>query len=190
MNKNKHSHLLSADDSLLVVVDLQTKLTAVMPEAGAGLMIANTSSLLEAAGSLAIPVLLTEQYPKGLGATDAAIAEKLPETVQIFDKTAFSCCAANGFCIALASAGRKQIILVGQEAHVCVLQTALELVASGYEVHVVEDAVCSRKTEHKFYALQRMQQHGVTITNYESVLFEWLRDSAHPEFKRISGWLR
>lgn len=190
MNKNTHSNILSADNSLLIVVDLQAKLTAVMPEIEAELMRANTSSLLEAAGGLNIPVLLTEQYPKGLGATDTAIAQKLPEATQVFDKTGFSCCAANGFQDALANTARKQIILVGQETHVCVLQTALELVANGYGAYVVEDAVCSRKAEHKFYALQRLQQHGVTVTNYESVLFEWLRDSAHPEFKRISGWLR
>lgn len=187
---NTHANLLSADNSLLVIVDLQAKLTAVMPQTEAELMLANTSSLLEAAASLAIPVLLTEQYPKGLGATDTAIAQKLPETTQVFDKTGFSCCAASGFQDALLSSGRKQLVLAGQEAHVCVLQTALELAFGGYEVYVVEDAVCSRKAEHKFYALQRLQQHGVTITNYESVLFEWLRDSAHPEFKRISGWLR
>ncbi len=187
---NTHANLLSAENSLLVVVDLQTKLTAVMPEVEANLMIANTASLLEAADSRAIPVMLTEQYPKGLGATDAAIVQKLPETTQVFDKTGFSCCAATGFQEALASIGRKQVILVGQETHVCVLQTALELACNGYAVYVVEDAVCSRKAEHKFYALQRLQQQGVTVTNYESVLFEWLRDSAHPEFKRISGWLR
>ena len=85
---------------------------------------------------------------------------------------------------------RKQIILAGLEAHVCVLQTALELLHNGYQVYVVEDAICSRKAEHKFYALQRMQQQGITITNYESVLFEWLRDASHPDFRSISGLLR
>jgi nicotinamidase-related amidase len=80
--------------------------------------------------------------------------------------------------------------VVGQEAHVCVMQTALELIHHDYQVHIVEDAVCSRKAEHKFYALQRLQQQGAAITNYESVLFEWLRDSNHPEFKKISALLR
>jgi isochorismate hydrolase len=76
------------------------------------------------------------------------------------------------------------------EAHVCVLQTALDLRHNGYQVYVVEDAICSRKAEHKFYALQRMQQQGITIINYESVLFEWLRDASHPHFRSISGLLR
>jgi nicotinamidase-related amidase len=185
-----HPALLSAENSLLVVVELQTKLSAAMPEWEAELMSNNAGSLLDAANILNIPVLLTEQYPKGLGSTVISIAEKLPQTTQVFDKTGFSCCAADGFCKALENSGRQQIILAGQEAHVCVLQTALELVHIGYQVYIVEDAVCSRKTEHKFYALQRLQQHGITLANHESVLFEWLRDANHPDFKSISGLLR
>jgi nicotinamidase-related amidase len=185
-----HPNLLSINNSLLIVVDLQTKLSAAMPEQDAELMTANVGSLVQAAGYLSIPVLLTEQYPKGLGPTDTAITDILSEDTLIFDKTGFSCCAADGFTDNVANTDRKQIILVGQEAHVCVLQTTLELLHLGYQVHVVEDAMCSRKAEHKFYALQRMQQQGATITNYESVLFEWVKDSTHPEFKKISGLLR
>ncbi|MGZ5076638.1 MAG: hydrolase [Methylobacter sp.] len=185
-----HPNLLSEKNSLLIVVDLQTKLSAAMSENNAELMTANVGSLVEAAGLLSIPVLLTEQYPKGLGSTDAAITDLLSEDTLIFDKTGFSCCATDGFTDTVANTDRKQVILVGQETHVCVLQTALELIQLGYQVHVVEDAVCSRKAEHKFYALQRMQQQGATITNYESVLFEWVKDSTHPEFKKISGLLR
>lgn len=185
-----HSNILSIANSLLIVVDLQTKLSAAMLETEAELMRSNACSLVEAAGLLSIPVLLTEQYPKGLGPTDATITDLLSEDTLIFDKTGFSCCAAEGFTDTVANTDRQQIILVGQETHVCVLQTALELIHLGYQVHVVEDAMCSRKAEHKFYALQRMQQQGATITNYESVLFEWVRDSTHPEFKKISGLLR
>ena len=188
---NTSPALLSAANSLLIIVDLQAKLSAVMPEVEANLMTANTGNLLEAAALLNIPVLLTEQYPKGLGATDTSIVKKLPETTQVFEKTGFSCCAAEGFCAALESSRRKQIILAGLEAHVCILQTALDLYHNdGYQVYVVEDAICSRKAEHKFYALQRMQQQGITITNHESVLFEWLRDASHPDFRSISGLLR
>jgi nicotinamidase-related amidase len=184
-----HPNLLSANDSLLIIVDLQTKLSAAMSKSEAAQMTTNVGNLVKASGLLNIPVLLTEQYPKGLGSTDAAITDLLSEDTLIFDKTGFSCCAANGFADTVASTDRKQLILVGQETHVCVLQTALELIHFGYQVHIVEDAVCSRKAEHKFYALQRMQQHGATITNYESVLFEWVKDSTHPEFKSISGLL-
>ncbi len=185
-----HPNLLFTENSLLIVVDLQTKLSAAMPEAEAELMTANARSLVEAAGWLNIPVLLTEQYPQGLGPTDTTITDLLSEDTLIFDKSGFSCCAAAGFTDTVVNADRKQVILIGQEAHVCVLQTALELLHLGYQVHVVEDAICSRKAEHKFYALQRMQQQGATITNYESVLFEWVKDSTHPDFKKISGLLR
>ncbi|MFI3187648.1 MAG: isochorismatase family protein [Methylococcaceae bacterium] len=185
-----HPNLLTIKNSLLIIVDLQTKLSAAMPESEAELMTANACSLVQAAGFLSIPILLTEQYPKGLGATDISITNLLSENTLIFDKTDFSCCAAEGFTDTVANTDRRQIILVGQEAHVCVLQTALELIHLGYQVHVVEDAICSRKAEHKFYALQRMQQQGATITNYESVLFEWVKHSTHPEFKKISGLLR
>lgn len=185
-----HPNLLSADNSLLVVVDLQTKLTAAMAESEAQMMTTNTVRLLKAAGLLQMPVLLTEQYPKGLGPTDPAITDQLPEGTPIFDKTGFSCCTAQGFNAALAATQRKQIILTGQETHVCVLQTALELLHFGYQVYIVEDAVSSRNPAHKITSLQRMHQQGATISNHESVLFEWLRDASHPNFKAISGMLR
>lgn len=187
---NAHPNLCFADDSLLIVVDLQSKLSAVIPEADAEQMIANTGRLLEAADILKVPVLLTEQYPKGLGPTEPAIASKLPEGTRVFEKTGFSCCAAPGFSEALQDFRHHQLILVGLEAHVCVLQTALELLNLGYQVFIVEDAVCSRKIENKVNSLQRLQQQGATISNYESVLFEWLKSSGHPDFKKISGLLR
>ena len=113
-----HPNLCKADDSLLIVVDIQTKLSDAMPEDDAEEVITNSLRLVEAAGILDIPILLTEQYPKGLGPTDTSIAKSLPEQTQVFDKTGFSCCAANGFCQALAASSKRQVILVGQEAHV------------------------------------------------------------------------
>ncbi|MDD5228103.1 MAG: isochorismatase family protein [Methylococcales bacterium] len=187
---NTHPTLLKILDSVLVVVDMQGKLSAVMAENDATLMHENTVSLLEAAKKLAIPVLVTEQYPQGLGQIETQVSDALPDTAQIFEKTSFSCTGASGFMPALKETASKQIILVGQEAHVCILQTALDLITLGYQVHVVEDAICARKAEHKFYALQRLQAQNVIITNYESVLFEWLRDAAHPDFKTISQLLR
>jgi nicotinamidase-related amidase len=187
---NTHPSLLKTLDSVLVIVDMQTTLSSVMPENEAESMRESTLSLLEAAKKLSIPVLLTEQYPQGLGHTEDQIKDALPDNAQLFDKTAFSCCGASGFMPALQKMGRKQIILVGQEAHVCILQTALDLTLHDYQVHVVEDAICARKTEHKFFALQRLQSQNVVISNYESVLFEWLRDASHPDFRAISGLLR
>ncbi|MGR9071791.1 MAG: hydrolase [Gammaproteobacteria bacterium] len=184
-----HPNILNAEDGLLVIVDLQSKLSAAMSKEEADTVTANSASLIQAAGILNIPVLLTEQYPAGLGPTAPTVAEKLPENSRVFDKTGFSCCDAEGFCDALDETARKQVVLVGLEAHVCVLQTALELLQRGFLVHVAEDAVCSRKPEHKFYALERMKQQGVTVTNYESILFEWLKGSHHPLFKEVIALL-
>lgn len=185
---NTHPNILAAEHSLLVIVDIQAKLTAAMPAAET--MLANAGKLITAAGLLNIPVLVTEQYPQGLGSTEASLSEKLPEHTPVFEKTGFSCCAAEGFIAALKNTKRHQIILTGQETHVCVLQTALELLHRGYQIYVVEDAVCSRQSGHKSNALQRMQTLGVTVCNYESVLFEWLRHSRHAQFKAISALVR
>jgi len=185
-----HPDLLDIENSLLLVVDIQTKLVSVMPESNAEDMLENGARLIEAANLLNVPTLVTEQYPQGLGNTVDAISAKLNSDTSRLEKTGFSCFSAVGFQNKLESSTKKQIIIIGQEAHVCVLQTALELVQQGYQVHVVEDAVCSRKAENKFYALQRMQAQGVTISNFESVLFEWLKNSQHEHFPTIAGLLR
>jgi nicotinamidase-related amidase len=182
--------LCSAADSALVVVDIQPTLTAAMPENDAEQMLGNTIVLLQAADALHIPVLLTEQYPKGLGETEPNLLTHLPASAQKFQKTGFSCCAADGFRDTLEKTGRKQLVLVGQETHVCVLQTAFDLDRMGYSVYVAEDSVCSRKQEHRYFALERMRQGGIHITNYESVLFEWMRDSRHPKFKELAKLIR
>ena len=185
-----HPNLLDSHNSLLVIVDMQSKLSAAMPEKDVAIMTKNGISLLMASKLLGVPVFMTEQYPKGLGATMLEIAENLPANTRMFEKTGFSCCAADGFKQALAASGRRQIILAGQEAHVCILQTALELLHMGYLVYVVEDALCSRQTQHKISALHRMQRNGVTVVCHESVLFEWLKDAKHADFKAISSLLR
>ncbi|MEI8573999.1 hydrolase [Methylomonas sp. EFPC1] len=185
-----HPNLLEADNSVLLVVDIQQRLSAAMPVTDLQQMLTHGQRLLRAAGLLDVPVLLTEQYPQGLGPTQADIGECLPGSARIFNKTGFSCCAADGFKQALADTGRQQVVIIGQEAHVCVLQTALELLSANYQVHVLADVVCSRQVLHKDYALQRMQQQGVTLSCHESVLFEWLRDARHSHFKTISALLR
>jgi nicotinamidase-related amidase len=187
---NNHPNFLASDKSLLVIVDLQTKLSAAMESVAAELVSKNIVRLIEAANLLDIPIVVTEQYPQGLGVTEEAISRKLFLSTPIFEKSSFSCCGCVGFCLALETSERRQIILVGQEAHVCILQSALDLLHRGHQVFVVEDAVNSRKLEHKQFALQRMQQQGVTMVSYESVLFEWLRTASHPHFKAISNLLR
>lgn len=182
--------LLDRRQSLLVIVDLQTRLLAAMQPLAVAPMLDNTEKLLRAAALLHVPVLVTEQYPKGLGASDERVTAALPVQARRFEKTAFSACGCDGFKQALAASGCRQIVLTGQETHVCVLQTAFDLMRLGFQVCVVEDAVCSRSELHKANALRRMRKAGIGIVCYESVLFEWLRDAAHPDFKAISALIR
>ena len=160
-----------------------------MPEKPRQQTLHNATLLTQAANTLKIPITHTEQYPKGLGATEEVIRSHLADAVAI-EKTCFSCFAAEGFITAVSLAQRQQIILCGMESHVCVLQTAVELQQAGYQVFVVEDAVCSRHKQHHKNALARMRQAGIIVTNAESVIFEWLRDTSHPDFKSLSRMLR
>ena len=175
---------------MVLVVDMQERLAAAMAEETRAATVGQATSLLQAAGQLSIPVLATQQYPRGLGSTVAEVARALPETARVFDKTAFSCCGAAGLDEALAGQDRPQVIMAGMEAHVCVLQTALELHDQGYAVFVAEDAVCSRHASHHANAMHRLRQSGVVVTNMESVLFEWVRDARHEHFKAISRLMR
>lgn len=182
--------LCSAGQSLLAVVDTQTQLAAAMPPTKRDEVLRNTAILLQAAGMLSVPVLITEQYPKGLGKTEAALTQHLPPAASIIEKTCFSCCGVADFMEAVQHSRRNQIILAGMEAHVCVLQTALDLHATGMQVFIVEDAVCSRRMRNKTNALTRLRQAGVVVANTESLLFEWLRDARHEHFKNISTLIR
>jgi nicotinamidase-related amidase len=173
--------LARAADSSLVVIDLQERLASAMPARES--VVRAAGILLQAAARLGIPVWVTEQYPKGLGPTVAELAGSLPADAQRIEKTSFSACAALPLT-------RPQVILAGMEAHVCVLQTALELAAAGREVFVVGDAVCSRTEANRANALERLQAAGVVVANTESVLFEWLRDATHDQFRTISKLIR
>jgi len=184
------SMLACAADSVLVIVDLQERLAAAMVPAARADVIRNTRILMEAATRLGIPALVTEQYPKGLGPTVAQLFEKLPEATPRLEKTCFSCAGTESFSTALETTGRKQVILAGMEAHVCVLQSALELRAVRQCVFVVEDACCSRNQRHHANAMHRLRAAGVVVTNTESVVFEWLRDARHEHFKAMSALLR
>lgn len=187
---NIDAHLCNADNSCLVVIDIQTRLTSAMPVKVLARLKRNINILLQSAETLAIPVLSTEQYPEGLGPTEPEIVELLPDSTLKFEKTCFSCTGARHFLKHLKEDGRKQVILVGIEAHVCVLQTAIQLIAEGYQVFVVADGICSRQRDNYEASLNRMSRAGVTICNTESVLFEWLRDAKHEHFKKLSGLVR
>ncbi len=178
------------ENSLLLIIDIQTKLGQAMPTKVLNRVISNTALLSRAAGLLDVPILVTEQYPQGLGPTIADISDALPATAVTLDKTAFSCVAAQGFDDVLERAKRKQMVIVGMESHICVLQSALDLLTAGYDVYVVEDAVCSRRLENYQNALDRLRQAGVGIISAESAIFEWLVHSRHEHFKAISAMLR
>ncbi|MEQ8233413.1 MAG: isochorismatase family protein [Gammaproteobacteria bacterium] len=179
-----------AERSLVVVVDIQQRLGDAMPGKVLNRVLLNTTLLARSSGLLDIPVFKTEQYPQGLGATHATVAEALPPATTTFEKQSFSCCGAEGFEAALRSSAREQVVLVGMEAHVCVLQTALDLQRAGLEVFVVEDAICSRRLENYQNALDRMRQNAVQVVSAESVVFEWMGASTHPQFKAIQTLLR
>ncbi len=178
------------DDSTLIVIDIQQRLGDAMPGKVLNRVLQNTSLLSRSATLLGVPVMHTEQYPQGLGATHPTLLEVLPAERKYFAKTAFSCMNADGFPAAIAALQRRQAVLVGMEAHVCVLQTAMDLAATGAEVFVVEDAICSRRLENYQNALDRMRASHVNIVSAESVVFEWMGDSRHEHFKVIQGWLR
>ena len=180
------------DQSLgqLVVIDVQERLAGAMASTELERVVHNTGVLLRAAGRLEVPVVITEQYPRGLGPLVPALASELPADCRRIEKTAFSCARADGFVAALEAVTRPQVVLAGMEAHVCVLQTAIDLVGRGFEVFVVADAVCSRDPRHRDVAMTRLAQAGVRVTVTESVLFEWLGDAAHPEFRAVSRLIR
>ena len=186
----KSRALCHADESLLLIVDVQAKLTAAMPDKVVSRLRRNAGMLLKIANLLDIPVIATEQYPKGLGKLEESLTSQLPQGSSLYEKTGFSCLEAAGLGERLADTGRKQIILTGVEAHICVLQSSLELDTLGYEVFVVGDAVCSRNRENYENALQRLRHAGINVSDTESVLFEWVRDSKHEHFKTVSSLIK
>lgn len=178
--------LCDASQGRLLIIDAQQRLLGAMADKPRAQVLKNTAILLQAAQALAVPVIRSEQYPKGLGLTDASIESQLGEDTLKIEKTAFSCCAVPAVAELTHQQVLPQWILTGIETHVCVLQTAMQLTAAGQQVFVVSDACCSRQKAHHKNALQRLSQAGVSVTNTESVLFEWLRDAKHPAFKNLS----
>jgi nicotinamidase-related amidase len=147
-------------------------------------MLARLDLLIHAARTLGVPVLVTEQYPQGLGPTVAAVRDALPVHEPVV-KTDFSCAGVPEFDSRLAALGRDQIVIAGIEAHVCVAQSALGLAARGGAVFVAADAVSSRRAFDAETALRRLDRAGVGVTTAEAVVFEWLRRAGTSEFKAV-----
>jgi nicotinamidase-related amidase len=177
-----HPTRMSPADTALLVIDVQERLMTKIP--GAQSLIRNIAFLIDAARLLGLPVLATEQYPKGLGATVSELASRLPERP---DKLAFSCCALASVTETLHRQARPKVLLAGIEAHVCVLQTALDLLAQDFRVYLPADAVASRYAIDHEVALRRLEQAGAIVTTSETAVFEWVASSSHPQFKAISA---
>ena len=184
------SLLCNAQTSQLVVIDIQERLASAMPDKALKRVMNNTAVLLQAANLLDVAVIRTEQYPKGLGETRSEVSQHLDNKTTTIEKTCFACTGSSDFTNRLSKQRRPQIILTGIESHVCVLQTALELHEQGFQVYVVEDAICSRNKHRHKNAIARMRQAGVIVTNTESVVFEWLRDAQHEHFKTIAKLIK
>ncbi|MFN5320082.1 MAG: hydrolase [Planctomycetota bacterium] len=177
--------LMNAGNSALLVIDVQEKLLPLIPNHRR--IVWNIARLLDAAKLLGVRSLATEQYPKGLGATVAELRERLPEPPE---KSMFSCRECSALFAPLRDEGIDNVLLVGIEAHVCVQQTALDLLAQGFNVFLAVDAIGSRFELDYSIAIERMKASGATATTTESVLFEWCESSANPQFKLISQMVR
>jgi nicotinamidase-related amidase len=182
---------LKPSTSVLVVVDVQEKLAAAMPVDSMERLAANAAILLEAAKILGVPVLATEQYPKGLGPTVPKVKEKLGALgVEPIEKLDFDACGEPRFMRALLATGARAAVVVGMEAHVCVFQTARELARRGYLTHVVGDAVASRREENRVAGLSLCERAGAVVTVTEAVAFDWLEKAGTEAFKAVSKLVR
>ncbi len=184
MNNNvlpRSNELMSRQDTALLVVDVQERLLPRID--GVEKMVWNIRRLIDAAGVLGLPVVATEQYPKGLGSTAPLLAERLGE---IPEKRRFSCGQMTEVVEPWTDNGIDKILVAGIEAHVCIQQTSLDLLAQGFSVFVAADAVSSRHAEDRDFGLRRMESSGVTLTTTEACIFEWCETSEAAEFKSIS----
>jgi len=173
--------MLDAKQSVLLVIDLQERLLPAID--GGQAVIDQTAWLIGVARKLDIPVIATEQYPQGLGTSAPQIADLLLPG-ELLEKTHFSA-VAEGNLLSHPQGNRAQWVVCGTEAHVCVQQTVLDLLAAGRHVAVVDEAVGSRKQSDKVLALERMRQHGADIVSREMVAFEWLGKANTPEFRAV-----
>jgi hypothetical protein len=179
--------LLSADQTLLIAIDIQERLLPAIHDSAR--VQRNAGILLQAANILQIPALLTEQYPKGLGGTVPQIRAAAGGS-PILEKMHFSAWRDDAIRAHIETASRPSVVIAGVEAHVCVLQTALDIVGTGCSVTVVADAISSRHPDSARVASDRMAAAGITLATTEMCLFEWLGTASHPAFKTLSGLIK
>ncbi len=182
------ARLLTPEQALLMVVDVQERFASAMPDYAR--LIERTGILLQVFNTLNVPVVVSEQYPKGLGHTVPELSRYFsPETI-VFEKTAFGCGRDTAILNALAAAERTQIVVCGIEAHICVSQTVHQLLMGGYQVHLVQDAVASRNAKDAEIGIAKMLQSGATPSSVEMALFEMLGNAKHPHFKELQALVK
>jgi nicotinamidase-related amidase len=184
----KGKFFLDAGSAALVVIDVQEKLCVAMDDKVLRHLVKNAGILMDAALELQMPVVATEQYVKGLGETLPELKSRL--AAPALEKMTFSCCGDAAFVEKMKSLGRKQVIVVGMECHVCVLQTVLELLEAGFIVHLVRDAVMSRKKDNWLVGIETARDAGAVITSTEAALFQLLKVAGTDEFKKLSKLVR
>jgi nicotinamidase-related amidase len=181
---------LTREHTALVVLDVQERLFLAMDADHREEVMRNIKVLTTSARRLRLPILITEQYPKGLGHTLQEVADTLGPDVEPIEKVTFSCCAVGTFHARLEATGARHVILAGIEAHVCVLMSALDLLVRGYAVHVVADAVTSRTQGNWRLAMDQLRQAGAVVTTTETVLFQLLGQADTDDFRELARLIR
>ncbi len=184
----RHENTLALERAALVILDMQEAFRAAMPDFAE--VASRIGVVAQAARLLKLPVLVTEQYPKGLGRTAEEIRAALPAEQEIIEKTAFSSCDAQRFVAQLSATEARQILVCGIEAHICVNQTTHDLLARGFQVHLLTDCITSRSPLNRQLGLSKMQQSGALPSSTEMALFELLRDAGHEQFKAIQKLIK
>lgn len=183
----RHRNILKSENAVLVVVDVQEAFRS--PIEGFELLVGNIGAAVRGFQILGLPVVVTEQYPKGLGPTAEEIRLLLTDDA-VIEKSAFSACEEPLFLDKLKSVGATQVVLCGLETHICVSQTAHDLLEAGFEVHLLTDCVDSRFSSNKGPGIRKMELAGVIPSSAEAALFELLVDSKHPKFKEIQNLIK
>lgn len=179
-------YILTQEEAILLVIDIQDRLVPAMKYGEQ--VIRNTNTIISFAKNLGVPIIVTEQYPKGLGKTVSDLSINLEEALT-YEKVTFSGCTSE-VTLALKGLERKKVIITGMETHVCVFQTVRDLLASGYQVFVVGDAVCSRTKENYLNGLSLMSSMGAVVTNTETVFFDLIKEAGTPLFKELSKLIK
>lgn len=183
-----HAKTLERTRTALVIIDVQEAFRTIIPAFEQ--LAANIATLTRGAQLLEVPIVVTEQYPRGLGPTAEEIRLTWPDGQEIIEKTAFSSCGAASFLDHLARLGIKHILACGLEAHICVNQTVHDLLDAGYTVHLVTDCIGARFDHNRQAGLAKMQQSGAIPSSVEMALFELLRDAKHPQFKAVQQLIK